>query len=391
MSRTTFFILFIVLLISCDNTDITKKNIKIIENNNDLEINTDSNQLVFRKYNDKYIAIFPKSYVRFKEQKIDFLNGLILYYKASQLNKINKIEEKFLNFDIETKLYPEVVSSGEVAFHSIKIPKNFFNENTFRIFYKIKNIDNEEQRDIPCYVEKQFTRNDYDYYLMMIPINAYFDVLSYTINIEFKKNNDTVLQYSKEYEVKPFEKIFVAIRFKKEKAEEIARFDRTKYQLEKKDREVIYKSVEKKNFPEEFVLPLKNLAITNRFGLFRNWMSGNKVILRDIHDGVDLNATFDEPVYASNDGVVRYAREVELIGKVVIINHGNGICTEYFHLNTINVKEGDIVKKMDKIGTAGMSGSATGTHLHWGLRINGVAVDPIKFINFNIRGLLEKF
>ena len=67
-------------------------------------------------------------------------------------------------------------------------------------------------------------------------------------------------------------------------------------------------------------------------------------------------------------------------GNLVVIEHDNNMKTYYAHLNDIYVNVGDIVKKDDIIGTVGSTGNSTGPHLHFELRVNGVPVDPIKYI-----------
>ena len=67
-------------------------------------------------------------------------------------------------------------------------------------------------------------------------------------------------------------------------------------------------------------------------------------------------------------------------GNLVVIKHDNNMKTYYAHLNDIYVNVGDIVKKDDIIGTVGSTGNSTGPHLHFELRVNGVPVDPIKYI-----------
>ena len=68
------------------------------------------------------------------------------------------------------------------------------------------------------------------------------------------------------------------------------------------------------------------------------------------------------------------------LGKAVIIDHGRGILTRYGHLNKLMKKKGDIVKREDIIGTVGNTGQSTGPHLHYEVRLNGVPVDPEKYI-----------
>ncbi len=98
------------------------------------------------------------------------------------------------------------------------------------------------------------------------------------------------------------------------------------------------------------------------------------------HRGVDYAAPTGSPVIAPAAGQValvgRVADGFELHGNTIGIDHGQGVESIFIHLNSINVQEGDRVQPGQVIGTVGNTGASTGPHLHWGLYVNGVAVDP---------------
>lgn len=98
------------------------------------------------------------------------------------------------------------------------------------------------------------------------------------------------------------------------------------------------------------------------------------------HRGVDYAASTGSPVVAPAAGrislVGRVADGFELHGNTIGIDHGQGVGSIFIHLNSIAVSEGDIVQPGQTIGTIGSTGVATGPHLHWGVYVNGVAVDP---------------
>ncbi|MGH2349374.1 MAG: M23 family metallopeptidase [bacterium] len=99
--------------------------------------------------------------------------------------------------------------------------------------------------------------------------------------------------------------------------------------------------------------------------------------IRGFHRGVDLAAAAGTPVAAANDGIVRLAETLPLSGKAVLLDHGMGIVTSYLHQSAILVRPGQRVRRGEIIGRVGSTGLSTGPHLHWGLRINGVHVDPM--------------
>lgn len=125
-----------------------------------------------------------------------------------------------------------------------------------------------------------------------------------------------------------------------------------------------------------FRFPLEG-SVLSEFGLRR--------ILNDQprspHSGIDLRAPLGTPVRASGAGVVVYTGNHFFSGKSVFIDHGMGIITMYFHLSKIEVKPGDQVKEGQTLGRAGKTGRATGSHLHWGVRILGSRVDPLSLLS----------
>lgn len=95
------------------------------------------------------------------------------------------------------------------------------------------------------------------------------------------------------------------------------------------------------------------------------------------HQGVDFAAPADAPVTAANAGVVALARLLPLGGNTIVIDHGQGVLTEYLHLSAFAVREGDRVEKGALIGRIGATGLVTGPSLHWGLYVNGIPVNPL--------------
>jgi len=120
-----------------------------------------------------------------------------------------------------------------------------------------------------------------------------------------------------------------------------------------------------------FIRPVPG-EVSGQFGR-RRVINGEK---KSPHTGQDLRAVMDEPVKASNAGRVALVRDCFFSGNSVILDHGLGLYTMYFHLDQVKVKEGDLVEKGQVLGLAGMSGRATGPHLHWGFRLLGSRVDP---------------
>jgi murein DD-endopeptidase MepM/ murein hydrolase activator NlpD len=99
------------------------------------------------------------------------------------------------------------------------------------------------------------------------------------------------------------------------------------------------------------------------------------------HRGLDFANKIGAPVWASNDGLVRLAQRLPAHGNCVVIEHGQGVFTYYAHLSKILVKPGDFVKKGDHIGLVGMTGVATGPHLHFSMSLHNLRVDPQQWLD----------
>ncbi len=98
---------------------------------------------------------------------------------------------------------------------------------------------------------------------------------------------------------------------------------------------------------------------------------------RGYHLGVDLQAAAGTPVHAAQAGLVTLAEMLPLSGNTVVLDHGAGIFTTYQHLSAILVRPGTTVAQGAVVGRVGSTGLSTGPHLHWGMRIHGVRVDPL--------------
>jgi murein DD-endopeptidase MepM/ murein hydrolase activator NlpD len=129
-----------------------------------------------------------------------------------------------------------------------------------------------------------------------------------------------------------------------------------------------------------FINPLPGKKIGTSFGVRR--------VINDIpknpHSGVDVDADEGDPVRAPNDGVVVLVDDQFYSGKSLVIDHGQGIYTMFFHLSKINARYGQAVMKGDVIALVGSTGRSTGAHLHWGVRVQGARVDPMELIKLKL-------
>ena len=122
--------------------------------------------------------------------------------------------------------------------------------------------------------------------------------------------------------------------------------------------------------------PVDEPQLSSSFGWRRHPVTGRHTM----HEGLDFAAPRGTPIFAASGGVVTEARYVPGYGKMVEINHGNGMVTRYAHASSISVKLGELVTKGQQIARVGSTGRATGAHLHFEVRVAGHPLDPSLFL-----------
>jgi murein DD-endopeptidase MepM/ murein hydrolase activator NlpD len=126
-----------------------------------------------------------------------------------------------------------------------------------------------------------------------------------------------------------------------------------------------------------FVRPVPHEASASSFG-FRRIING---VPRAPHGGTDLSSPAGTEVVAPNHGRVVLVGNFFFAGGSVVLDHGAGLYTMYFHLSEFKVEEGAMVRRGEVIALSGMTGRVTGAHLHWGARAAGARVDPLQLID----------
>lgn len=116
--------------------------------------------------------------------------------------------------------------------------------------------------------------------------------------------------------------------------------------------------------------------VTSDFGVRRSPFS----LARDFHNGIDIAAQWGTPIAVAADGVVTFAGYKGGLGKTVIIDHGFGVTSYYGHLSSYFVHEGQQLAKGTALALVGSTGHSTGPHLHYEVHVDGVPVDPMKYI-----------
>jgi murein DD-endopeptidase MepM/ murein hydrolase activator NlpD len=116
--------------------------------------------------------------------------------------------------------------------------------------------------------------------------------------------------------------------------------------------------------------------VTSGFGFRTNPFTG----LTQMHEGLDISNRVGTPVVATADGIISDTGNDWVHGKILVISHGFGMTTRYSHLSKVMVRVGQKVKRGDKVAEVGTTGRTTGPHLHYEVRLNGIPVNPMRYI-----------
>ena len=134
------------------------------------------------------------------------------------------------------------------------------------------------------------------------------------------------------------------------------------------------------DFLETFRWPVEG-RLSGRFGSQRIYVVNGKDVPKSPHPGMDIAVPQGTPVKAPASGIVTFAdANLYLTGGTVLIDHGRGISSNFLHLSRIDVKVGEHVEQGQVIGAVGMTGRATGPHLHWGMNWFDVRLDPLLLV-----------
>jgi murein DD-endopeptidase MepM/ murein hydrolase activator NlpD len=116
--------------------------------------------------------------------------------------------------------------------------------------------------------------------------------------------------------------------------------------------------------------------VTSSFGFRRSPFTGQ----REFHQGFDISTRTGTPILATAEGVVTFVGKKGLLGNTIIIDHGHGMVTRYGHCSKFLKKRGEKVKRWEPIALVGNTGRSTGPHVHYEVRLNGIPVNPYKYI-----------
>ena len=247
-------------------------------------------------------------------------------------------------------------------------------KTTILEFKKEKNIK---------YTKVVLEKKNYKIYKHPLDANKLYALIP--INYYKKPTNLKAKIYYKTKTKEETKTIFLKIIDGKYKKETI-KVQKSKVTLNKKDKKradieyaqamKIYNHSTKKSYiTSKFIAPMQS-KITSSFGKARVYND----TLKGYHSGTDYRAKIGTPIISSNSGKVVLVKDRFYSGGSIIIDHGHGIYTCYYHMSKFYVRKNELIAKGQVIGLSGVSGRVTGPHLHFSARVSGEQVDPLQLI-----------
>ncbi len=273
-------------------------------------------------------------------------------------------------FSFNVKISDESIANGATSLFEFKKEKGFeykkltLGKRDFKVY------------DNPLDLTKMYA---------LLPISYYAKAKQESVEITYLKNGKTVVK-SIRVHVKDGNYKKEKIQVTKSKVNPKGKKTNARINKEYQEAMSIYAQSTKKNYlTSKFILPIESF-ITSDFGKARIYND----TLKGYHSGTDFRAKVGTPIIASNTGLVVLVKDRFYSGGTVIINHGQGIYTCYYHMSKFSVEKNQKIQKGDVLGLSGKSGRVTGPHLHFSVRVGGVQVDPLQFVGLMNKYILEK-
>ncbi len=236
------------------------------------------------------------------------------------------------------------------------------------------------------FAQAQVFENSYNFYPerknstlyeVMIPIECEQDPGSYPFTVQVTDRLGNSMTLSNTFHVTPvnFKKRILNVAGNKLQSE--LEFTNLQEQdLEQQLEQLSKRSPQEKMWSGLFDVPLVMKGITTDFGVIRTSQERG----RKVHKALDLIADPKSVIWASANGVIVLKDRFTHSGNTVVIDHGCGVLSMYYHLHDFtDIAVGQKVKKGHPLGRMGMTGYASGDHLHWEIRVNNIAVEPMQW------------
>ncbi len=315
-------------------------------------IKTYRDSLIILKLKDGYLKLFPYSRLLLKE------NPLLLYGKF-QISK-NRLFE-----NVSYSIYPDPIAGGtvDIVIGRVNARKN---PTVELVNGKGKSIKQQKLYRIGKYYKS----------LLSLPLELKSELYNFQIKV-YSHDNFTYIKHPFYVKRRKIKKGIV--RLNRKKTAILVTDSKRKRKESEEFVNILRVMYDKQYWHGKFRYPVKKPRMISSFGKKRSYYSGEKLLFERFHRGVDFYGRLGDPVFSPNSGLVVLSKDRMLTGRTIVINHGLGVFSVFFHLSKINKYVGDWVNKGDIIGYIGSSGIAESSHLHWGVFVNGNYVDPIQW------------
>jgi murein DD-endopeptidase MepM/ murein hydrolase activator NlpD len=321
----------------------------------------------FKKNDNAILELSPDCEIEIVENEYKLKCETVSEFPFSAKKKIKRIEYQ--------TLFPSV--AGSFSFFRILIPKKNNVEDAAFILKYLKNekLQDSKKGNVYSYYED----SQFYFYGVFLPFSPLYEQDSYLLSVEmnFKDGEKAIIHSTGVVEKNTFREQI--LKFPKGKSKDLQNASRKKYKIQQAARHELWKNVTQPLTTGvwEITKPLDNTSrMTSDFCFTRKWVLNNgKLYSKDVHLGVDYGVPTGTPIYSLLDGVVVSSGLQELYGNMVIVNHGLGLYTNYCHMNKCLKKSDTLIKKGEVLGEVGMTGAATGPHLHIEARIYGIPID----------------
>jgi murein DD-endopeptidase MepM/ murein hydrolase activator NlpD len=289
----------------------------------------DADTLSYRKIDVKKSDYYKKTVFGVLSVLLTAFIGFIIFSQFLMSPNERAINRENENLKLNLDLFSKRIAESSAVLNQLQERDN----NIYRMYFEANPIPNEQRKAGFGGVNRYKSLDGYDNSKMIKQLTKDIDILSKQLVIQSKSLDEIVIL------AKEKEKMLAAI---------------------------------------PAILPVKLVDLTRMASGYK-WRMHPILKIRKFHKGMDFTAPTGTPIYASGNGKVIRSSRSATYGRVVYINHGYGYTTIYAHMSKIKAKRGQNVKRGDLIGYVGNTGRSVSAHLHYEVRKNGKALNPINF------------
>jgi murein DD-endopeptidase MepM/ murein hydrolase activator NlpD len=289
----------------------------------------DADTLSYRKIDVKKSDYYKKTVFGILSVLLTAFIGFIIFSQFLMSPNERAINRENENLKLNLDLFSKRIAESSAVLNQLQERDN----NIYRMYFEANPIPNEQRKAGFGGVNRYKSLDGYDNSKMIKQLTKDIDILSKQLVIQSKSLDEIVIL------AKEKEKMLASI---------------------------------------PAILPVKLVDLTRMASGYK-WRMHPILKIRKFHKGMDFTAPTGTPIYASGNGKVIRSSRSATYGRVVYINHGYGYITIYAHMSKIKAKRGQNVKRGDLIGYVGNTGRSVSAHLHYEVRKNGKALNPINF------------